>query len=299
MNGFNFNDVGGYPIETDSFNELNIAYRIVNALGNIAGDKTILKGCTTTGSTVTDGIVYYNGELFKFKGGLAIATVKIYEVPRTKVFQNGETREVFFERYIGFGTGAGSLAWSEFRRINPLIDIQNSFVPIGMISMWAGALNEIPMGWELCDGSNGTPNLKGRFIVGYDPNEANYSEIGETGGEDRVTLSVDQMPSHDHAASSGESGSHNSTYRDTIYTEESSRGNTTGVNGVEFIGSGGENRNSTTDTNGSGVHSHYRNRTLDIENHSHTVNVNNKGGGESHENRPPYYTLAYIQYKGI
>lgn len=39
-------------------------------------------------------------------------------------------------------------------------------VPIGGIINWSGAIVNIPAGYQLCDGTNGTPNLKNKFIVG-------------------------------------------------------------------------------------------------------------------------------------
>lgn len=40
-------------------------------------------------------------------------------------------------------------------------------VPAGIIAMWSGALASIPAGWLLCDGTNGTPDLRDRFIMGW------------------------------------------------------------------------------------------------------------------------------------
>ena len=68
------------------------------------------------------------------------------------------------------------------------------FIPSGVIVMWGGEVDKIPSGWVLCDGGNGTPNLRDRFIVGAG---AGY-KVGTTGGEKEVTLSIDQMPSHTH-----------------------------------------------------------------------------------------------------
>lgn len=42
--------------------------------------------------------------------------------------------------------------------------------PIGSIIMWSGAADNIPQGWVLCDGTNGTPNLKNNFIIGIEMN---------------------------------------------------------------------------------------------------------------------------------
>ena len=67
-------------------------------------------------------------------------------------------------------------------------------VPAGGVIMWTGALNTIPKGWTLCDGQNGTPDLRNRFVVGAG---SSYS-LGATGGEAEHTLTVSEMPSHSH-----------------------------------------------------------------------------------------------------
>lgn len=66
-------------------------------------------------------------------------------------------------------------------------------VPAGIICMWSG--DTVPDGWAICDGTNGTPDLRGRFILGVSEKHA----LGETGGEEKVTLTVDQMPKHAHS----------------------------------------------------------------------------------------------------
>lgn len=71
------------------------------------------------------------------------------------------------------------------------------FVPVGSIIMWSGDesnLNLIPNNWRLCDGTNGTPDLRDRFIVGA----GNNYDIGESGGSDSVTLTQDNIPEHSH-----------------------------------------------------------------------------------------------------
>lgn len=52
----------------------------------------------------------------------------------------------------------------------------------GMILGWSGAIADIPTGWALCDGSAGTPDLRGKFIVGYKSGDADYGTQGATGG---------------------------------------------------------------------------------------------------------------------
>lgn len=73
-------------------------------------------------------------------------------------------------------------------------------IPIGAIIIWNGTVDNIPASWQLCDGTNGTPDLRGRFILG-----SSYSHaVGSTGGSETVTLTVDQMPSHSHYVSASE-----------------------------------------------------------------------------------------------
>ena len=68
-------------------------------------------------------------------------------------------------------------------------------VPIGGIILWSGAASAIPAGWALCNGSNGTPDLRGRFVIGAG---GSYS-VGNTGGEESVTLTLNQIPAHSHS----------------------------------------------------------------------------------------------------
>ena len=51
-------------------------------------------------------------------------------------------------------------------------------IPTGLICLWSGAADALPAGWALCNGSNGTPDLRGRFLVGAGGSYA----VGDTGG---------------------------------------------------------------------------------------------------------------------
>mgnify|MGYP003302997876 CR=1 FL=1 len=69
-------------------------------------------------------------------------------------------------------------------------------IPSGFIGIWSGLQSNIPSGWYLCDGNNGTPDLRNRFIVGA----GNSYNVGVTGGFDSVSLSESQIPSHTHSS---------------------------------------------------------------------------------------------------
>lgn len=67
-------------------------------------------------------------------------------------------------------------------------------VPSGGIIGWSGATTNIPMGWFLCDGTNGTPDLRNRMIIGAGDTYA----VDATGGAATVTLTEGQLPAHAH-----------------------------------------------------------------------------------------------------
>ena len=108
-----------------------------------------------------------------------------------------------------------------------------SDIPQGLICMWSRST--IPEGWALCNGENGTPDLRDRFIVG---SGLTYSN-GDVGGEAEVTLTVNQMPSHAHSGS-GDLGKYNVT------TTTSTSSSVRSFNGAplgqasSFVGSSGK-----------------------------------------------------------
>jgi type II secretory pathway pseudopilin PulG/microcystin-dependent protein len=76
-------------------------------------------------------------------------------------------------------------------------------VPVGGIIMWSGSPGSVPAGWALCNGSNGTPNLLDRFVIGAG---SSYSANTAGGGERSVTIGIDQMPHHAHGFSDNGQG---------------------------------------------------------------------------------------------
>lgn len=70
-------------------------------------------------------------------------------------------------------------------------------LPIGSVIMWAGTLETIPTGWHLCNGEDGTIDLRGMFALGA----GGTYNLGDTGGSEEVTLTVEQMARHSHSLS--------------------------------------------------------------------------------------------------
>ena len=71
-----------------------------------------------------------------------------------------------------------------------------NIIPRGVIVAWSGQINSIPAGWLLCNGQNETPDLRGRFILGFGLGRGN--KIGNRGGLEKVTLTKSEMPIHSH-----------------------------------------------------------------------------------------------------
>ena len=149
----------------------------------------------------------------------------------------------------------------------------NALVPTGAIIMWSGTIP--PSGWAICDGTNGTPNLRGRFIVGQS-NFTAYHSIGATGGQEFVTLTTNEMPSHNHTGTTDHEPDH-------THTISVKAGDGTSPNSHLKESNNNSPRNATDVAS-----------SLPAGGHNHNLNINNTGGDAPHENRPPYYVLAYI-----
>ena len=135
-------------------------------------------------------------------------------------------------------------------------------IPAGLISLWSGSIGSIPVGWYLCDGTNGTPDLRDRFIVGAG---TTYAVTATGGSTDSVVVS------HNHTATS-------------VVTDP---GHTHGIGNLSPVDrSGGFYANVVADN---AIQS--ASKTTGI-----TVATTNTSAGVSgtNANLPPYYALAYV-----
>jgi microcystin-dependent protein len=78
-----------------------------------------------------------------------------------------------------------------------LLEGGNALIPRGTIVMWSGST--APAGWTLCNGSNGTPDLRGRFVLGLGQgNGLANRTLAQVGGAENHTLTIAEMPNHSH-----------------------------------------------------------------------------------------------------
>lgn len=143
----------------------------------------------------------------------------------------------------------------------------------GMIMMWSGTIATIPTGWVLCNGSNSTPDLRNRFIVGAHSDNAGVANTTITGSSTLTGGSKDAIVvSHTHTATSTDAGhTHVQQYN----------GGTAGAGGG--ISSSGV---SVSDTPSSASTA---SGTASI-----TTTISSTGSSGTNANLPPYYALAFI-----
>lgn len=133
-------------------------------------------------------------------------------------------------------------------------------LPSGVITMWSGSVASIPSGWYLCNGANGTPDLRNKFIVGAG---STYAVAATGGSADAIVVS------HTHTATS--------SVTDPGHTHNVVGGGG-GGSSASLLDAAQRNYATTSATTGITV----------------STTVNSTGSSGTNANLPPYYALAYI-----
>lgn len=288
-----------FPADCEMLDYLQTNAHVVSIIGNIAGDKAVLLGCAPTdgGTRRAEGYVFLRtrehpeGEVLYWEGGATGSGMYVRQETITVQAQGYDYPQAYVQRSLAPGVGAENYRWADFHEAQslPALEVEIDTLrkalaevkpsPLGIIEMWAG--RGVPDGYLLCEGQqlrqadypelyaaigsafnngcdwNGSrlsttagffrlPDLRSRFVVGYNPLDNDYNTLGEVGGEKTHRLTVDELPAHDHG----------------LFLQHSGR---------RFTGGGSANALNE----GSG-------------------RTEMTGGGKAHENRPPYYALAYI-----
>ncbi len=135
-------------------------------------------------------------------------------------------------------------------------------LPQGTIQIWAGIIDLIPVGWGICDGTGGKPNLLDKFVKGISTAVTNP---GTVGGASSVTITSATIAAHNHTAAA------------YLHTHTLPGGTGDGNGGIRFTNTGDQDDGQNTGSR-------------DPPNQ----NVIATGGTGSHDNIPPFFTLAYI-----
>ena len=276
MNKINFTAKDNFPLSSDTMDMMQQMIGTSASMALLGGLNYILSGCVDDGTNVSNGIIVINGEILPFEGGAKKTRITIQQTTKTLTAFSVDYPEAYIYRSAKF-SDTGEYSWSDFVQVLTNKQIEERMNALkgeeaGFVKMWSGRVDRIPEDYKLCNGdvvttakyselayslgketeqSFALPDLRKRFIVGYDNAvESGYNNMWETGGVEKVTLTVEQMPKHSHE--------------------------------IEFVDERwGDNANSRPFPNPAGT-SGYR------------ADTTTSGGNQEHENRPPYFVLAYV-----
>jgi hypothetical protein len=154
--------------------------------------------------------------------------------------------------------------------------VANNAIPSGGIIIWSGSSASIPSGWYLCNGSNGTPDLRNRFVVGA----TSIYAVGATGGSaDAIVVS------HTHTGTTESNGSHQHGLNANIGGSLAVLG--TATSRVAGIAAGNTGQSFAYSYGGTDI-------MEEAGSHNHSFTTNSTGDSGSSANLPPYYALCYI-----
>ena len=155
-------------------------------------------------------------------------------------------------------------------------------IPVGGIIMWSGTIASIPSNWRLCNGGNGTPDLRNRFVIGASIDDATIG-TGGSGGVTKAHTSIETptnyvtggskdavVVSHSHGVTDP-GHQHNFAYK-------GGDGALWSISGPPdpWSGAGGETRERLTTTKTTGI------------------TITSEGQSGTNKNLPPYFALAFI-----
>jgi hypothetical protein len=156
------------------------------------------------------------------------------------------------------GTNTTQLATTAF--VNASITASGLPLPAGVIVLWSGAANAIPSGWLLCNGSNGTPDLRNRFVIGAG---LTYPVAATGGNKDAVVVAHTHTvndPGHTHSLSNSQAQAE--------------------------VGGGREAQ--------AAIGYYGRNGFVTLSTVTTGISIDTAGSSGTNANLPPYYALCYI-----
>lgn len=162
------------------------------------------------------------------------------------------------------GTGTTVKSWTP-ERVQQAAAAQTAVdIPSGVIWLWSGSTASIPTGWAICDGTNSTPDLRNKFVVGAGDTYAVAATGGSISHTHTDTLAVDN-----HTLTEAEMPAHTHSYTTVNWADTSNTQQQPGLSAGAGL--------ATSSTGGDTAHDH-----------------NLSGSVTTTTTLPPYYALAYI-----
>ncbi len=168
---------------------------------------------------------------------------------------------------------------------------------VNEIRMWYGTAENVPAGWYICDGSNGTPDLRDRFVFGADSTTGLPLNGGATtGGALPGSLTTGPAGGHQHTTSGFtlEMQHLPSTLSSSINISQAAAGQSDNHSDASSFARGAETPNADTSTPvtvvGANNVAHSHGDTAAVSDHTHSLD------GAS---LPPWHAIYYIMYTGV
>lgn len=287
---------GGRPLANDDLS--NLQQELMAAAQALYADAPvcIVSGCRVSGTAngayiVSPGILWCDGQLHRFPGQAGVtlpaqlqAGAEVPDAAQVRPYQNGSSLACMSEVpvvLVPTGTAAtgeilpldtwGARRWADVQRASALSlgDIRQSanLVATDYDTTGKGRPGSAAWGWALANGQNGTADLRGMFVAGFNPDKGYHAglyqsltinAVGDIGGAERVSLQTPELPQHSHTATVR----HEGTDANALY--------------ANFVGQQNNAPGGTA-----------------------IASTDNAGNGQAHENRPPFYVLAMRQWIGL
>ena len=270
-----------FPLDCESLDYLRDNQAILELLGNIAGDKVILSGCepNSAGDSRTAGYVflrttdYPEGEILRFEGGQTALGFYVESLAVSVTADGRSYPQAYTRRMLRAGTGNESFQWADFAKLTTTRELAVAVTrlanelenltaePVGIVKMYAGTTP--PTGYLLCNGTtfNRTEYPELATILGSNtlPNLQGRFIVGYNPSDSDYNAIGNTGGEATHQLTIDEMPPHSHNYSKAESTPP--RGDHTGNNTLQTL---------------------------------REAQTSETGGNQAHENRPPYYVLAYI-----
>ncbi|MBR5899321.1 MAG: tail fiber protein [Muribaculaceae bacterium] len=299
---------GQFPLDCETLAMLQENGNIQAIIGNIAGDKVVLLGCELKPGKTERGAGYVflrtkdypDGEVIYWKGGSTANGMHIVKED-TQVQAFGASYDAYTSRWLEAGMGEENYNWADFADVKNMREMMKEIAdlnavidgvhketsePLGIVKMWAG--KNVPEGYQLCDGSA--------------LSRVTYAELYATIGD---VFNTAEDRNGNRFETPGEGLFRLPDLRGRFIVGQSANDGDYNTIG----GTGGEKEHTLTiaqmpihshafdglDTDKTGYGASSERATwIGESNDEPAYSTETTGGGEAHENRPPYYVLAYI-----
>ena len=276
MDKINFTAKDNFPFSIDTANMMQNQTMLAAKMALLGGNNYILQGCIENNGVVSDGIIIINGELLPFEGGEMKSKITVSQTTKTLSAFNVDYPEAYIYKTAKF-SDTGEYNWSDFVQVLTNKQIEDRINSLkgeetGFVKMWSGRIDRIPEDYRLCNGDIVT--------------KEQYPELSWSLGKDQEQnfalpdLRKRFIVGYDNSVNSGYSEMWSTGGQETVTLTENQMPKHTHT--IRFVDEKwGDNANSRPFPNPAGTA-------------GYSAETTESGNDQPHENRPPFYVLAYV-----